>query len=315
MRAGTVPSSRADGTPVERLGLAHGADDGLGHRLGGQGADDRDVRLALPASGGEREHRVAIAGRVRRGDRAREAIVGHQRHAIDVGLGQPGVGGDEADRRVLAGARRPRAWPSSPLRSSLRTSASDLPSAVRTPATTWPVDGSMMSPTALTATMAATTRPFGQRDRRRAEAAFHRSPGRPSCRPWRRRRRRRCLPRPGRRWPLRAPCSRSRRSAGSSGCLPNRRSNRIAAGTIGTTPVADLPADVVLFEIAHHALRRVEAEGAAAGEHDRVDLVDHVERIEQVRFARARRAAALRDAARRAFAVDEDHRAAGRPLR
>src|SRR4029079_9211232 len=36
-----------------------------------------------------------------------------------------------------------------------------LPSGPRTPATTWPVAGSMMSPTALTATMAATTRPLG----------------------------------------------------------------------------------------------------------------------------------------------------------
>ena len=44
---------------------------------------------------------------------------------------------------------------------SVRASAKPLPSAVRTPATTLPVAGSMMSPTALTATSAATTRPSG----------------------------------------------------------------------------------------------------------------------------------------------------------
>ena len=57
--------------------------------------------------------------------------------------------------------------------------------------------------------------------------------------------------------------------------------------------------------------RRLEAERAAAGEDDGVDLVDHVERVQEIRFARAGRAAALRDAADR-VAVDENHGAAGR---
>ena len=63
----------------------------------------------------------------------------------------PGCGCAERGRRRSA-----------PERISVRTSASPLPSSVRTPATTLPVPGSMMSPTAFTATMAATTRPFGR---------------------------------------------------------------------------------------------------------------------------------------------------------
>src|SRR5438094_747516 len=47
-----------------------------------------------------------------------------------------------------------------PARSSLRASAKVL-SGLRTPATTFPVAGSMTSPTAFTATMAPTTRPLG----------------------------------------------------------------------------------------------------------------------------------------------------------
>ena len=49
-------------------------------------------------------------------------------------------------------------WPE---RISVRTSARLLPSAVRTPAMTRPVDGSITSPTAFTTTRAATTRPSG----------------------------------------------------------------------------------------------------------------------------------------------------------
>ena len=93
-------------------------------------------------------------------DRSRQAIVGHQRHAAGLGLRESGVGGDDSNRRVRAGvqAHSPTA---SADRISRRASASRLPSSVRTPATTAPVAGSMMSPTAFTATSAATTRPFG----------------------------------------------------------------------------------------------------------------------------------------------------------
>ena len=58
--------------------------------------------------------------------------------------------------RAPAGAR-----PMAPLRICVRTSASPLPSSVRIPATTLPVDGSTTSPAAFTATMAPTIRPLG----------------------------------------------------------------------------------------------------------------------------------------------------------
>ena len=165
------------------------------------------------------------------------------------------VGGDQADRRVLAGARRGAAAERRRIRSSLRTSASDLPSSVRTPATTCPVCGSMMSPTALTATIAATTRPFGSVIAAEPSAALHRAaqPILPTV-----------APAPAPTLPsatgpvvaaVCAPCSRSPRSAGSSACRRSRRSNRIAAGTIGTTPAPHLPADVAFLEVAHDALR------------------------------------------------------------
>ena len=54
---------------------------------------------------------------------------------------------------------------------------------------------------------------------------------------------------------------------------------------------------LLLVEPAHHALRRVEAEGAAARQADGVDDLDDVDRVEQVGLARAGRAAAHVDAA------------------
>src|SRR5262245_66509782 len=52
-------------------------------------------------------------------------------------------------------------WRVPPLRRIFRASAR-VPSGLRTPAMTLPVAGSTMSPTALTATMAATMRPLGR---------------------------------------------------------------------------------------------------------------------------------------------------------
>ncbi len=60
---------------------------------------------------------------------------------------------------VFSTGRAARGRPTAPERSITRASAKPLPSAVRTPATTRPVAGSMMSPAALTATSAATTSP------------------------------------------------------------------------------------------------------------------------------------------------------------
>ena len=200
-------------------------------------------------------------------------------------------------------------------RSSARASASALPSAVRTPATTLPVAGSMMSPTAFTATMAPTIEAVRQRDAGRADAALHRAPAPPIL-------------------PTVAPAPAPTLPSGTGAVAGGRRGLVAAVGGRADLRVAaeaeveqdrgrhdrhhaggaHVPADLPLLEIAHDALRGVEAVGAAARQHDRVDLVDHVERIEQIGLARARRAAALRHAAHGALAVDEHHGAAGRPL-
>ena len=60
---------------------------------------------------------------------------------------------------VFSPARGPRPRINGPARSTLRMSTNVLPSSPRAPATTCPVAGSITSPTALTATIAATTRP------------------------------------------------------------------------------------------------------------------------------------------------------------
>ena len=169
-----------------------------------------------------------------------------------------------------------------------------------------------MSPTAFTATMAATTRPLGSVIDAVPILISSSAPRRRACRPSRRRPRRSCLPRgAGRRGFGRLVAAVGGRadlrvSADAEIEQDRGRHDRDARRPGG-------PADVVLLEPAHGAGGGVEAERAAAGEDDRVHLVDHVERVQQIRFARARRAAALRDAADR-VAVDENHRAAGRAL-
>ena len=92
----------------------------------------------------------------------------------------------------------------------------------------------------------------------------------------------------------------------------DRHDERRSADAIGGR--ADRRADAALVEPAHHAARGVEAEGAAAGEHDRMHLVDRVDRIEQLGLARPGRRAAHVDAGDGAVAGDHD-RAAGRPAR
>ena len=76
-----------------------------------------------------------------------------------------------------------------------------------------------------------------------------------------------------------------------------------------------MPPHVAFLEIPDHPLRGVEAERAAAGKDDRVDLVDEIGGIEKIGFTCAGRGAPLRYAARYAFAVDQHDRAAGRSLR
>ena len=221
-------------------------------------------------------------------DRARVAVVGHLRHARGLRPWSASRWWRRGRWSVFSPARGGRAAP--PRAQHLARVREALPSGLRTPATTWPVAGSMMSPTALTATIAATTSPFGIVIAARADARLSstRAGRRRTCRPSRRRRRRRCLRPPARSSRPRRPRSRSRRSGGSSGC--RRRRDRTGSPPARSARAAAPRglADVVLVEPAHHAGRRVEAERAAAGEDDGVDLLDHVERIEQVRLARAR---------------------------
>ena len=87
-------------------GLGRRAHDRVRHHFRGQGADQADVGLARPRAGGQREDRVAVGRRVDGRDRAREAVVGHLRDLEGLDLGEHGVGGDDADRRVLARTRR-----------------------------------------------------------------------------------------------------------------------------------------------------------------------------------------------------------------
>ena len=77
---------------------------------------------------------------------------------------------------------------------------------------------------------------------------------------------------------------------------------------------AELETDAALLEVPHDAAGRIEAEGAAASEHDRVHLLDACRRREQIGLARAGRAAADIDASRRPL-LREDDRAPGGPFR
>ena len=76
----------------------------------------------------------------------------------------------------------------------------------------------------------------------------------------------------------------------------------------------DLEPDPLLVQVAHDAARRIEAEGAAAGEHDGVNLLDCVDRIEQIRLACTGRAAANVDTGRRTTFC-QNNGAPGRPFR
>ena len=118
------------------------------------------IGWSLARAGREREDRVAVARGVRRHDRAGEAVMSHLRDSRRLRLGQRGVGGDDADGGVLQGLGR-RQFELAGLEAAahvrqtlavFRAHAGD----------DLPVAGSTMSPRALTATIAATTRPFGR---------------------------------------------------------------------------------------------------------------------------------------------------------
>ena len=81
-------------------GRAHRAHDRLGHGVGRERADGQHVRCALARARGEREDRVAVEHRVRRRNRPGQAVVRQLRHPVRLRLGERGVGGHDADRRV-----------------------------------------------------------------------------------------------------------------------------------------------------------------------------------------------------------------------
>ena len=108
-RAGTVPSSRADGTP-DRPGFCVAART-IASAIASAASAPTMATLASPSqrTGREREDRVAVAGRVHRRDRARVAVVRHLRDLLRLDLRQLRVGRD--DRRSSCSRRRaaPRA--------------------------------------------------------------------------------------------------------------------------------------------------------------------------------------------------------------
>ena len=137
----------------------------------------------------------------------------------------------------------------------------------------------------------------GQRESRRCRCRpSSRGRSRASCRPWRRRRRRRCPRPPAPSSGLRARCSRSRRSAGSSDCRRRCRSKRIAAGTIGTLIGPNLKPMFCSSRYRMTPDAAVEAERAAARQHDRVRPAAPGSPDSADRFRACRRGAAHVDA-------------------
>ena len=173
----------------------------------------------------------------------------------------------------------------------MRASARPRPSAVRTPATTRPVAGSMTSPRAFTATRAATTRPSGSTMAAVPIPAFMARPGAEELAHGG------AGSRPhvalghgtvgGRRRRLVAAVR-----GGSHLRIADRQVEQDGRGNDGHAHDARLLAQALLLEPLHGARGRGEAEGAAAREHDGLDLLHRVHRIEQVGLPRSRRAPA-----------------------
>ena len=274
------------------------------HDIRRERADLRDVHLAGPLPGGQREHRVAVALRVRRKDRAREPIVGHQCHAVGLRLGEAGIGGDEADGGVL---RRPGTWPGL-AGAQQRSRVGEAAIRVADPGDDLP--GVRIDDVAdgVDRDDGAHAQAVGQGDAVAAHASLH-GAHRPArlahCRA-RARADRSFLHRLG------------RRSCGSAvaavrgrtnlGIAANRQVEQDGGGHDWDLGNAHVPTDAVLLEPADCPGGRLEPEGAAARQDDGVHLVHHVGRIQEIGFARARCAAALRNAARGPFTLNEDDR-------
>ena len=187
------------------------------------------VGLARTWPVAKRKDRVAVEHRMRGPDAARQPVVSHLRHLVHLLLVQLSVRGNHSDHRgaPIRSARRPVAE---------RMVASVLakrPSCAVFPPGCWPCS-SITSPKGLTAINAATTSPPPSVDRPRCR-----------CRSWSRALRQgfcpHCTLHLHPRSPQRLGC-RSRRpppdtpspASGNASGLPSARSNRMAAGTIGT---------------------------------------------------------------------------------
>src|SRR5439155_13604145 len=98
-----LPDEIAEGGNAGDAGrLTCGTHDGVGHGFGCERTDLSNVGVDGQRAGGEREDRVAVHGCMNRDDGSCEAVVRHLRDAGSGGLREPGVGGHDAQRRVLA---------------------------------------------------------------------------------------------------------------------------------------------------------------------------------------------------------------------
>ena len=225
---------------------------------------------------------------------------------VDLRLGQLRVGGDEADRRVLAGTRRAA---SCRRRAGSCARRRTCRPGLRTPATTLPVRGIDDVADRIDGDDGGDDEAARKRDRRGADARLSSSgPGRRTCRRSRRRRRRPSLPATG------ARRRRLGRLVAAVGGRPDSSGCRRRRGRTGSRPErsarVDGPAGQPMLCSSSQRTVPVAASRPNALPPARttaLTLSTMLSGFEQVGFARARRAAALRDAADR-VAVDEDRR-------
>ena len=188
-----------------------------------------------------------------------------------------------------------------------------LPSAVRTPATTSPVAGSTMSPTALTATMRGDDQAVRHRERCRCRCRAFIGRSSPDLADGRARAgadvaflHRAVVAAAAALYPQSA-------SGGSSGLPPNPEVEQDRRRHDRHDPPRRRDSRCCVRRDSAYALRRVEAVGAAARQHDGVDLVDAVRpgRADPSRACPARRRARRR---RRPRPPSARSQSAGRPL-
>ena len=236
-RAGTVPSSRADGTPATRLALRDRADDRVRHHFGGQRADRSSrfgARWPRRRSRARRScRRRPACGPARSRARSRRAAICATFWACTlVSLALVAT----TPMVVFSPARGWARRSSAPIRSRIaRRRRAPCRRRCARPATTWPVAGSIDVADGVDRDQRGDDEAVGQGDRRRAEPALHR------CAPWPHLADRRAGAGADVAFGDRAvgrraapPCSRSPRSAGSSG----RRRTR---GRTGSPPARSAP--------------------------------------------------------------------------